>query len=293
MDFKNLLNVIQELPYQMPLDQALDYGLEYLTEDVIRIKTWFDIVWNPWPDLITHHYLIESWGKDSFIGFIVTQQATFLPDIVSEGIQICGGINVTDDILNLIIAQRTLLWMLRIFVWLCELRMSLNFWLNINPYTLPWYILLVATDWALESVSGVLPGIMGIEFTGIIVFEFFDALREYLENLVFTMPYLPSEAIEETIGIHKVYRFSGIPKLWYKYGIPDDLREEWYQKRPDILEHLIKTYGHLDLDFVPSRVLEQFYKNHIESANLSSSIDFVTTNILSYKHHFFHIENFF
>jgi hypothetical protein len=105
------------------------------------------------------------------------------------------------------------------------------------------------------------------------------------------MPYLPSEAVAETIGSHEIYRFGGIPRLWYEFGIPDQLREEWYKQRPDIIENLLKYYGNVGVDFVPSRILEEFYKSQINPANLTSSvIDFVSSNSISYdltNHNFF------
>ena len=105
---------------------------------------------------------------------------------------------------------------------------------------------------------------------------------DYIKKIVFTMPYLPSEAIKETIGSHNVYRFSGIPQLWKEHGIPDQLREEWYKERPEIIEHFFKYYNDVNIDFLPSRVLQEFYKAQTAGSNLTTQvIDILPNNNIS------------
>ena len=283
---------VLEMPFGVPLEKSLDVGLKYLDITIPRVTKWIEIIFTPAPKYFTHQILLFSEGKDAFIGFLVSQKATFLPDFMSQIIQLYGGINVTDDALMLVFIQRwihDLLWM---FVELCSLRLAISMWLIINPYTMPWFLLLTATEWFTESLCGIFPAFFGIEMTGSALIYLLANFADYIKNIVFTMPYLPSERVAETIGNHEVYRFGGIPKLWYQYGIPDQLREEWFRERPDIIENLITYYGNAGVDFVPSRILEQFYKSQ---ANLTSSvIDFFSSNIISYDfdinqfiHHFF------
>ena len=216
---------------------------------------------------------------------------TFLPDFISEIIQLYGGINVTDDTIILSFIQRWIYDFITLFITLCSVRLTISMWLIINPYTFPWFLLVTATEWFTESLSGLFPAFFGIEITATALLTLLASAGDFIKNLVFTMPYLPSEAVAETIGSHEIYRFGGIPRLWYEFGIPDQLREEWYKQRPDIIENLLKYYGNVGVDFVPSRILEEFYKSQINPANLTSSvIDFVSSNSISYdltNHNFF------
>jgi hypothetical protein len=282
---------IQELPFDVPLEKALNEGMVYLFKEIPRVTNWIEIIFTPIRDYSNHRVFIISEGKDAFIGFIVSQKATFLPDFISDLIQIYGGINITDDTIILSFIQRWIYDFITIFISLCSIRLTISMWLIINPYTFPWFLLVTATEWFTESLSGLFPAFFGIEITATALLTLLASLADFIKNLVFTMPYLPSEAVAETIGSHEVYRFGGIPTLWYEYGIPNQLREEWYQQRPDIIENLLKYYGNVGVDFLPSRILEEFYKSQINSANLTSSvIDFVSSNSISYD---LNIQNFF
>jgi hypothetical protein len=282
---------IQELPFDVPLDKALNEGMAYLFKVTPRVTSWIEILFTPTVQYENHRVFILSEGKDAFIGFIVSQKATFLPDFISDLIQIYGGINVTDDTVILSFIQRWIHDFITIFIEMCSLRLTISMWLIINPYTFPWFLLVTATEWFTESLSGIFPAFFGIEITGTALLTLLASVADYIKNLVFTMPYLPSEAVADTIGPHEVYRFGGIPQLWYEYGIPDQLREEWYQQRPDIIENLLKYYGNVGVDFLPSRILEEFYKSQINPANLTSNvIDSISSNTISYD---LNIHNFF
>jgi hypothetical protein len=43
---------------------------------------------------------------------------------------------------------------------------------------------------------------------------------------------------------------------WYRYPIPNDLREFWYYERPDILEYLQKAYKDVDIQFLPNNIIQ-------------------------------------
>ena len=70
--------------------------------------------------------------------------------------------------------------------------------------------------------------------------------------------------------------FRYLPSLWYKYPIPDNLREYWYNKKPEILQYFLKNYANLGIDFLPDQILQSEYENHLEySTILTSLIDHV------------------
>lgn len=287
---------IHELPASVPLDQALDRGMGYLSHEIPRMKNWIDILFPPPRPYSNSHIFLLNSSKDAFIGFIISQQATFLPDILSQAIQIYGGINVPDDTLNLAIFQRWVYDFVHMFMALCSFRLLFSLVLIINPYTFPWIILITSVDWFLDSLSGLVPVFIGIDFSGILGINILAAIADYIKKIAFTMPYLPSEGMKETIGSHNVYRFGGIPRLWQQYGIPDELREQWYKERPEIIEHLFKYYSDVEIDFVPSRILEEFYKTQVNASNLTSHLtDVLPTNVLSYAtnlSYLLHIEKF-
>lgn len=275
---------IHELPASVPLDQALDRGMAYLSQELPRMKNWIDILFPPPKSYFNSHIFLLNSGKDAFLGFIVSQQATFIPDILSEYIQLYGGINVPDDTLSLVIFQRWIYDFVRMFTSLCGFRLLFSLILIINPYTFPWILIVTSTDWFLESLTGLLPVFLGVDFSGVLALNILAAITDYIKKLVFTMPYLPSEGIKETIGSHNVYRFGGIPQLWQEHGIPNQLKEEWYKERPEIIEQFFKYYHDAGVQFLPKRVLEEFSKSQpqLPTPEVTSHVtDVVSTNILS------------
>ena len=72
------------------------------------------------------------------------------------------------------------------------------------------------------------------------------------------MPFLPSEAEETKLVINNemkdVLVFHYLPILWYKYPIPNNIREFWYENRPDILEYMKTAYQDLNLIVEPDKV---------------------------------------
>lgn len=288
---------IHELPASVPLDQALDQGMTYLSQELPRMNNWIDILLPPPRSYFNSHLFLLNSGRDAFLGFIVSQQATFIPDILSQALQIYGGINIPDDTVNLAIFQRWVYDFVHMFMALCSFRVLFSLILIINPYTFPWILIITSTDWFLDSLSGLVPVFIGVDFSGILGINILAAIADYIKKIAFTMPYLPSEGIKETIGSHNVYRFGGIPRLWEQYGIPNELREEWYNERPEIIEHLFKYYNDVDIDFVPARVLEEFYKTQMNTSNLTSHvIELLPSHTLSSANdlsHLLHIETFF
>jgi hypothetical protein len=261
---------IQEFPFGVSIEESLNKGMKYLDIETSEITNWKDIIFTPFKEYIHHQIFLFGESKDMLIGFIVSQEATFLPDFISAIIQILGGINIIDDTADLIFVQDFIYNCLLFFIGLCSVKLAISLWLIINPYTMPWFVLLTATEWFMDSLAGVIPAFFGIEMGSSILLGILGSFAVYIKNLVLTMPYLPSEAIKETIGVHKVYAFTGLPKLWKLFEVPDNVREEWYNCTPYVTENLIKYYGNEGVEFLPSRVLKEIYQHDIPTTYINS-----------------------
>ena len=75
------------------------------------------------------------------------------------------------------------------------------------------------------------------------------------------MPFLPSEGVPGKAvvngDIKDVLIFKYLPILWYKYPIPNEIREFWYNDRPDILKYMQEAYKNVDIQFLPDRIINQ------------------------------------
>lgn len=214
------------------------------------------------PSLI--HYKDNVEGYYNFI--IARKDAIFLPNWLSEIVQIYG----KQDI-NTTTPREIQAWTFGIvnkFRILCEMRAGLWWWLMFNPYQQPFNTLRVITEWYLTGFTGVFPVILGIDMGPALALGLLGFSLDWLNRLVFTMPYLPSEGEKFSIAnldlldvdnpalaelIRKigddVVVFRYLPYLWYKNPIPDDLREYWYNKKPEILRYFVENYGDLGIDF--------------------------------------------
>ena len=240
------------------------------------------LIFNP-PILTFYQDNIE--GYYNF--FIVQKNAIFLPNWLSEIIQIFANQNVDTTLLSTI--QEWTFGILNKFRILCEIRAALWWWLMFNPYQQPFNTLRILTEWYLTSLTGIFPIIMGIDIGPTIAITALGVLLDLLNRLVFTMPYLPSEGEKFTINdlaqldnpaladlVSKIGEdvtvFRYLPSLWYKYQIPDDLREYWYIKKPEILQYFLKNYENLGIDFLPNQILQSEYENHFEYSTILTSL---------------------
>jgi hypothetical protein len=100
-----------------------------------------------------------------------------------------------------------------------------------------------------------------VNITGSVFLGILGVVADSLNHLVFTMPFLPSEGqpakalINEELREVLVFRY--LPILWYRYPIPNEIREYWYNQRPDILKYMQKAYQNLDIQFLPDGVVEE------------------------------------
>lgn len=246
---------------------------------------------------------VLTFYKDNIEGyynfFIVQKNAVFLPNWLSEIIQIFANQNV--DTTNLRVIQEWTFGILNKFRILCEIRAALWWWLMFNPYQQPFNTLRILTEWYLTSLTGIFPIIMGIDIGPTIAITALGVLLDLLNRLIFTMPYLPSEGekfsltnldqldnpvladLISKIG-EDVIIFRYLPSLWYKYPIPDNLREYWYNKKPEILQYFLKNYANLGIDFLPDQILQSEYENHIQHTTITTSLhssENILTTIIS------------
>jgi hypothetical protein len=114
-----------------------------------------------------------------------------------------------------------------------------------------------------------------------------EYLADSLNHLIFTMPFLPSEGEETKLLINQqmkdVLVFHYLPILWYRYPVPNDIREFWYNERPDILNYMQKAYQDLDIQFLPDSILKELNQK-ILTTDLSSTYDSLMTKAADLNH---------
>jgi uncharacterized protein YggT (Ycf19 family) len=269
-----------------------------------RPETWSEMILGPAPKVeAVSRYIYES-KEEGFYNFYIENYKNiyFLPDWFSEFIQI----TVLETIREVLFVG------LLVYSQIVILRIALSWYIYINPYTLPWCYLAAAVDWTEDVLQGIIPAVLGVNITGSVFLGILGVVGDSLNHMVFTMPFLPSEGEETKLLINEqmkdVLVFHYLPILWYRYPIPNDIRDFWYKERSDILNYMQKAYGDLDIQFLPDKIVEEFNQqklgagllsihNSFQASNLNDSI---STQILS-KDHFLerdvflneHFHNFF
>ena len=168
------------------------------------------------------------------------------------------------------------------------LRIALSWFIYINPYTFPWYYITAAVDWTEDVLQGIVPAILGVNITGSVFLGILGVLADSLNHLIFTMPFLPSEGETTKLLINQqmkdVLVFHYLPTLWYRYPIPNEIREFWYNERPDILDYMQNAYKDLDIQFLPQNIIEEFnnQKIRVDLSQVYTSLN--TTNNYIFDH---------
>lgn len=205
--------------------------------------------------------------RDGYYNFYIEhyRNVIFLPDWLSKWVQLNFDIGV--DTASLEIIRDTLFSLSIYFMFFLQFRTMLYYFITINPYTRPWVYLISLSDWIYDILFHL--GItrkatfFGFPILSIIVNGIAGVIADALNHLVFTMPFLPSEGQAGRILIDgapkDVIMFRYLPSLWFSNPIPDKLREFWYFQRPDIYKFMKVNYGHLDIDFLPNKILRQIY----------------------------------
>ena len=164
------------------------------------------------------------------------------------------------------------------------LRIAISWLIYINPYTFPWCYLTAAVDWTEDVLQGIVPAILGVNITGSVFLGVLGVVADSLNHLVFTMPFLPSEAEESKLILQQqmkdVLIFHYLPILWYRYPIPNEIREYWYKERPEILDYMLKAYKDSDIQFLPDSVLQQKLTADLGQIHTSFS-EMMSTEVLS------------
>ena len=246
-----------------------------------RPETWFEVIFGPAPRVETvPRYIYES-QDEGFYNFYMENYKNifFFPDWLSELIQV--QFNICLDLSVLEIIREVVFIGLVFYSQMVVLRITVSWLIWINPYTFPWSYLAAAVDWTEDVLQGIIPSVFGVNVTGSVFLGALGVVADSLNHLVFTMPFLPSEAEETKLVINNqmkdVLVFHYLPILWYKHPIPNDIREFWYSQRPDILEYMQTAYKDLDLQLLPDRIIQE----------LSQKSDLVSqVSINSWNHSF-------
>ena len=258
---------------------------------VQRPENWFEMIFGPSPKVDTVPRFIYESKEEGFYNFYIENYKNiyFLPDWVSEFIQV--RLNICLDISLLETFREVLFIGLMVYSQMLVLRITVSWFIYINPFTVPWCYLAAAVDWTEDVLQGVLPAILGVNITGTLFLGIIGVIADSLNHLVFTMPFLPSEAEETKLLINQemkdVLVFHYLPVTWYRYPIPNDLREFWYYERPDILEYMQKAYKDLDVQFLPNNIIQELNQKSDSIITKTNNIsDYLSTQILSNEHLF-------
>jgi uncharacterized protein YggT (Ycf19 family) len=270
-----------------------------------RPETWFEMIFGPSPKVdIVPRFVYES-KEEGFYNFYIENYKNiyFLPDWLSEFIQV--RLNICLDITILETIREVLFVGLLVYSQIVILRIALSWFISINPYTVPWCYIAAAVDWTEDVLQGIVPAILGVNITGSVFLGVLGVIADSLNHLVFTMPFLPSEGVETKLLVSQemkdVLIFHYLPILWYRYPIPDEIREFWYQERPDILNYMQKAYQDLNIQFLPDKIIEElnqqrltadaslifnFVNDKIDDLNILLQTDILSTNLTSIMDHF-------
>lgn len=237
---------------------------------VQRPETIFEMIFGPTPklDRITK-YFYES-KEEGFYNFYVEnyRNSYFLPDWLSEFFQL--KLNICLDLRVLETSREVVFVGLMVYSQIVILRIALAWFLSINPYKFPWCYVAAATDWTEDVLQGVVPAVLGINFTATFFLGILGVLADSLNHLVFTMPYLPSEGEPSKVFINNkekdVLVFHYLPRLWYSEIIPNEIREFWLRERPEILGYFITEYSDIKDKFLPNSMLREALHSHFPNS---------------------------
>jgi len=229
-----------------------------------RPETWFEMIFGPTPRVeVLPRYIYET-KEEGFYNFYIENYKNlfFLPDWLSEFIQIhC---NICLDISFLETIREVLFIGLVFYSQMVVLRIAISWLIWINPYQFPWSYLTAAVDWTEDVLQGVVPSVLGVNVTGSVFLGALGVIADSLNHLVFTMPFLPSEGEETQLVVNNemknVLVFHYLPNLWFRYPIPNDVRQFWYYERPDILDYMQTAYKDLGLTFVPEEIRHDLFR---------------------------------
>ena len=257
-------------------------------------ETWFEMIVGPAPKVESIPRYIYENKEEGFYSFYIENYKNlyFLPDWLSEFIQV--RLNICLDISLLETIREVFFIGLMIYSQMVVVRIAISWLIYINPYTFPWCYLAAAVDWTEDVLQGIVPAILGVNITGSVFLGVLGVIADSLNHLVFTMPFLPSEAEETKVLINNdmkdILVFHYLPILWYRHSIPNNIREYWYYQNPEILEYMQKSYKNINIQFLPDSITKEVNFETTDSlvnqiSNLSQSLSsqflsIVDTNFL-------------
>jgi len=234
----------------------------------------FPILPGDWTAKVAHYTENMSTNSNPY-GFYVFRHsnALYLPDWLALPIQLHWDLS---DVDGLEIVRETVYGMICLYYLLFALRTSLFWIISINPYAKPWIYIISLTDWLHEASTGFMPTAVGIDLFPTFFLAMIGAVGDVFIRLIFTTPYLASEGqnaktwrtyaseedfLENAYSFNpNITEFKHFPIMWYKYPIPNNLREYWYNERPDILEYFLKNYADKNIEFYPEDVVKNMYE---------------------------------
>ena len=229
-------------------------------------SNFFQTIFGDLPKVVEIPRLYYENDSDGFYSFYIPnyKNIIFLPNFVSEFLQVkC---HLCLDITSLEVARDVLFAASIAYLHVITLRFYMSWVLTINPYTLPWVGVTALVDWVDDMSLGTVPPIFGFNPGSLLLSLGVGKVVDSISQIVFTMPFLPSEgeSIKVLLGgqITNVMRFRYLPLLWYKYPIPNEVREFWYTQRPEILNYMQKAYQNLPIQFLPDRIINEELVSH-------------------------------
>lgn len=241
----------------------------------------------------------SSGGKSSELAtsltFAISEKAVFLPDFVSEFIQRTMNIHTYDLLYTTILRewQFYLYSIIFIFTTLNGVYIFMQMCLFINPYRYPYVLLTeLMLPWN-QFFEDVCPAFFGYNTGQLVSQVVLMTGLDFVRDVVFTMPFLPSEGILYTAAANandivpvgeKFYLFNGIPKLWAEHGVPIDLRTDWFdQGNFQIMKFYdeVYSYEYWKLDYLPMDVPRLRYLAHNSDID-PNSIKRMYKNIAEY-----------
>lgn len=200
--------------------------------------------------------------EDGFYNFYLENFSNmrFLPNWLSALIQL--RFNMCIDLTFLEVFREVIFLAIVLYWNVVNCRAILSWFIIINPYQGPLRYFISSVDWVEEQVGTFVPALGGTSLFLTLYMVLIGYVGDSLNHLVFTMPFLPSEYEYGRTSIDGQYRdiiiYRHLPKLWYDHPIPNDLREFWYYRRPEILDYMITTYKDTNIQFLPDQIINTF-----------------------------------
>jgi uncharacterized protein YggT (Ycf19 family) len=195
-------------------------------------------------------------NPDNSLAFVISTKAVLIPDIVSEFLQQSCHIYTYDlQYTQLLLECQAFLYLfLLLYLTICNFYSLMSFILFINPHRYPYVLITTLAEPLFQASEELIPGIGGFNIGFIVAVSLLTGLMKFIGDIAFTMPYLPSEAVEQTFQNASVYVFSGLPQLWSDFGVPNELRMDWFDKDNfGIMNFYTKMYpyGKHGVTFIP------------------------------------------